>query len=149
MPLYQTQVCVNCRGRDIFIWMMPLFLSGFVRDGCMITQGPGRSLRCSRFCDKFYGEQGVPWSDDKAVLKQTKATRLGVEGDGERGSLGVSVEKRLTIFQLGVFFLLWARISGLVTASDASEAGGGVCAGERVTAIGQQVRQASRQFLSS
>ena len=35
---------------------------------------------------------------------------------------------------------LRARISGLVTASDASEAGGGVCAGDRVTAIGQQIR---------
>ena len=35
---------------------------------------------------------------------------------------------------------LRARISGLVTASDASEAGGGVCAGDRVTAIGHQIR---------
>ena len=53
----------------------------------------------------------MPWSSDKSVTRQTKATRLGVVIDGEHGSLGVSVEKRLTLFQLGVFLLCQQKVS--------------------------------------
>ena len=160
-----------------------------------------------RVLQRIYGSWGIPWSESKSVRRQQLATRLGVELDGDRGLLGVHLEKRLEVFELAFFLLsqeqltrksvqiflgkvvhimqfrrpafsfvqfLWRRVIGppvagplsalerrevfavlgalplletnlraklshKVTASDASETGGGVCEGERMTAVGHYV----------
>ena len=154
---------------------------------------------------RVYRTWNIPWSEQKSIMREGRATRLGVELDGEEGLLGVHVEKRLELFQLAMHLLgsetisrkamqiflgkmvhlmqfrrpafsfvhaLWrrvlgppisgpflpyerreifmvlgglllldtnlrAKVSGIVTASDASETGGGVCKGHKVSEIGR------------
>ena len=153
---------------------------------------------------RIYQDWEIPWSHDKSLSRQSCAVRLGAELDGDAGLLGVSMEKRLELFELAFFLLsqdkvarkgvqiflgkavhilqfrhpfiqcLWqrvlgpavsgpfnrkerqevfqilsalpcletnlrAKISGLVTASDASEAGGGMCRGDRQSLMGHYI----------
>jgi len=46
-----------------------------------------------RVLQRIYGSWGIPWSESKSVRRQQLATRLGVELDGDRGLLGVHLEK--------------------------------------------------------
>ena len=58
-----------------------------------------------------YVEHNIPFAQDKSLEEEDRAIRLGVELDGKRGSLGLSVEKRLEIFQLSMYLLIQEQVS--------------------------------------
>eukprot|EP00435_Cladocopium_sp_Y103_P065997 s127_g28.t1 len=114
-----------------------------------------------------YQRWGVGISEDKAHLREPKVVRMGAEVDGQTGTVCVPLATKMEV----AYFAFWcmgkskppakvlqmvlgrfvrcadlrAGVSNLVTCSDASEAGGGICCSGSLTDEGQ----AALTFLQS